>query len=180
MLNVTQFRANVVRPALDALATVKPAMDSPEAEDLLMGTAVQESSLIYLRQLSGGPGMGIFQIEPSTHDDVWTNYLDFRPDMAATLNSLAAGGKGTSAQLPWNLAYSAAIARLIYWRAPPPCPQPAKACTGWRHFGRRTTTPHPVPARPNNGSTITTPTSSRRANKKTPRLLAGAFDWWAL
>jgi len=122
MLNVAQFRANVVKPALSALGVANAAMNTPEAEELLMGTAVQESSLIYLRQLSGGPGMGLFQIEPTTHNDVWTNYLAYRQDIAATVNSLAAGGKGTAEQLPWNLGYSAVIARLIYWRAPAPMP----------------------------------------------------------
>jgi len=122
MLNVTQFRDNVVKPALSTLALGNADMNSPQAEELLMGTAVQESSLIYLRQLSGGPGLGVFQIEPSTHDDVWTNYLAFRPELAAVVNTLAAGGKGTSAQLPWNMGYSAAIARLIYWRAPATMP----------------------------------------------------------
>jgi len=61
--------------------------------------------------------MGVFQIEPSTHDDVWTNYLAFRPELTAVVNTLAAGGKGPSGPLPWNLGSSAAIARLVFWRS---------------------------------------------------------------
>jgi len=49
MLNVTQFRDNVVNPALSTLALGNADMNSPQAEELLMGTAVQESSLLYLR-----------------------------------------------------------------------------------------------------------------------------------
>jgi len=123
MLDVAQFRTEVVRPALAMLGAWNAAMNTPAAENLLVGTGLQESALTYLRQLSGGPGMGVMQIEPATHDDVWTNYLDYRADLAQRIKGLAAGGNGTADQLPWNLGYSAAIARLIYWRAPAALPE---------------------------------------------------------
>lgn len=122
MLNVAQFRTEVVRPTLAVLGTWNATMNTPAAENLLIGTSLQESSLTYLRQLSGGPGLGVMQVETATHDDVWTNYLNYRDDLSLIVKGLAAGGKGTAAQLPWNLGYSVAIARLIFWRAPATMP----------------------------------------------------------
>ena len=55
---------------------------SEEAENLLMGTAAQESALgEYIRQLGNGPALGIFQMEPETFDDIVRNYLSYRPDL---------------------------------------------------------------------------------------------------
>lgn len=53
----------VVRPVLRVMS----AWSQP-AEDLVMGTAAQESRLTYLRQLGGGPALGLWQMEPATHD----------------------------------------------------------------------------------------------------------------
>lgn len=123
MLNVEHFLTYVVRPALGALARVKADMNTPAAENLLVGTALQESDLTYLHQLGGGPALGVMQIEPTTHDDVWTNYLNYREPLADAVRALAAGGQPSSAQLTWNMGYAAAIARLVFWRAPAALPQ---------------------------------------------------------
>lgn len=125
MLNVTQFRADVVAPVLSVLGQWNAIMNTPSAENLLVGTALQESSLTYLRQLGGGPALGVMQVEPNTHDDVWSNFLDFRNDLAGVVKGLSAGAtSGTNAanQLTWNLGYSVAIARVIYWRIPDALP----------------------------------------------------------
>ena len=60
-LNVRDLRVEVIRPALRALD-----LWSPAAEDLVLGTAAQESGLAYLRQIGGGPALGLWQIEPAT------------------------------------------------------------------------------------------------------------------
>lgn len=125
MLNVAQFRADVVAPVLSVLGQWNAAMNSAAAANLLVGTALQESSLTDLKQVGGGPALGVMQIEPASHNDVWTNYLDFRNDLAGVVKGLSAGGSsGANAanQLPWNLGYSVAIARVIYWRVPDALP----------------------------------------------------------
>lgn len=122
MIDVEQFRTFVVQPVLQSLAGWNAAMNTPAAENLLLGTAVQESHLTYLAQLGGGPALGVMQIEPNTHDDIWTNYLAYRTDLATVVESFSAGGGHTAHQLPWNLAYSVAMARLVYWRQPSPMP----------------------------------------------------------
>ena len=45
-----------------------------EAVELLLMIAAHESHMgKYRRQLGGGPALGIYQIEPTTHDSIWDN-----------------------------------------------------------------------------------------------------------
>ncbi len=115
MLDPGQFRRLVIRPALQAIGLCSPA-----AERLLLGTALTESGLRHLHQVRG-PALGIFQIEPATHADVWANYLAYRENLAGRVASLASEQPRLD-QLVWNLAYATAIARLIYYRRPEPLP----------------------------------------------------------
>lgn len=117
MLDPEQFRLRVIRPSLKRLC-----LHSPAAEVLLLGTAITESRLSALVQKGRGPALGLYQIEPATHSDIWRNYLAFRPIVATRVLTLAAGAIGRSEQLVWNLAYATAIARLVYRRRPEPMP----------------------------------------------------------
>jgi hypothetical protein len=122
------FRADVIRPTLDRLA-----LWSESAEVLLLGTALTESGLVWLRQKGGGPALGVYQIEPATHDDVWANYLAYRPGLRDRVAALRASEPEPAAQLITNLAYATAIARLIYRRRPEPLP-PADDLAGLAAF----------------------------------------------
>jgi len=66
-----------IRPALNILGKGGRA-----AEQLVLGTAIQESLLIHRQQLGNGPALGLFQMEPATHNDCWQSYLNFRRDLA--------------------------------------------------------------------------------------------------
>ena len=117
-MDASQFRVEVVRPVL-----VHLGFHSAAAENLLVGTALHESGgLRWLRQLGGGPAFGIYQIEPSTHDDIWRNYLRFRPRLNDRVARLAANEPTRPEQLITNLAYATAIARVHYLRVPAPLP----------------------------------------------------------
>jgi len=122
MLDVDHFRTQVVQPVLQTLAVWNAGMNSQSAENLLVGTAIQESSLTYLQQLGGGPALGVMQIEPTTCEDVWTNYIGYRKTLAPVVQKLSAGLDHSTDQLPWNMGYSVAIARLIFWRVSVPMP----------------------------------------------------------
>lgn len=111
-MDASQFRVEVVRPVL-----VHLGLHSAAAENLLIGTALHESGgLRWLRQLGGGPAFGVYQIEPSTHDDIWRNYLRFRPRLNDRVARLAAKEPTRAEQLITNLAYATAIARIHYLR----------------------------------------------------------------
>jgi hypothetical protein len=116
--SVSQFRAKVVEPALGYLGL--PGGEA--AIRLVLGTAAHESGgFRYLAQ-EKGPALGPFQIEPATLDDLHQTYLIRRPDIAAKLNALLAQYPPRSAQLASNLIYSAAVCRVLYYRAPDPLP----------------------------------------------------------
>jgi hypothetical protein len=105
-------------------------MWSPEAEELMMGTAAKESELgLYLHQLGAGPALGIWQVEPATHEDNWSSWLDYRPDVARRVLQLAATDDGRPDRRPaaeemvWNLRYCCAQARIRFRRAPGAIPK---------------------------------------------------------
>ncbi|MGX9962205.1 hypothetical protein ACVFYP_02720 [Roseomonas sp. F4] len=121
---VQGFAQKVIDPALAAIA-----LDDPEAttaaRQLLLGTALQESGLKHLRQLANrdgtrGPAVGYFQMEPTTHDDIWVNFLDFRKALAARARAVAglASGHPKAELMVENHIYAAVMARLRYRRAP--------------------------------------------------------------
>ena len=115
MIDVKQFRELIIRPALK-----KIKLWSPAAEELLLGTALQESRLMYIKQLGTGPACGVFQMEPATHDDIWKNYLKFKPDLAQEVMKLSHSVYAQS--LISDLLYAAAMTGIHYLRVPAALP----------------------------------------------------------
>ena len=109
-----------IRPALNTLEKGGLA-----AEQLVLGTGIQESLLVNRQQLGGGPALGLFQIEPATHDDCWKNYLNFRDALAEKVRqTLDAGQKPEAETMKANDRYAAAMCRIRYLRASDPLPAP--------------------------------------------------------
>jgi len=68
VINPKQLRDLITRTLKEI-----PHSYSEDAVELLMMIAAHESKLgTYLKQVNG-PALGIFQMEPDTHDDVWEN-----------------------------------------------------------------------------------------------------------
>jgi len=120
-IDADQLRRHVIRPTLKHLNQYSKA-----AENLLMGTAAQESHLgTYLLQLDGGPAKGIFQMEPATHDDIWQHYLRYKRILTHSVREIAGVEKGVvppADLMVTNLAYAAAMARIHYLRVPEALP----------------------------------------------------------
>jgi hypothetical protein len=131
MLDIIQFRQSLVRPVLQVLDTYSKA-----AENLLLGTAVQESRLQYLRQLGDGPACGLYQMEPATHDDIWDNYLAYQPDLRSRIEAFALPHQDRHAQLIWNLAYATAMCRIHYRRVREALPDAGDADALARYWKR--------------------------------------------
>lgn len=108
----------VIRPCLIYLEAW-----SEGAENLLLGTAAQESHLgTYLVQING-PARGIYQCEPATHRDLWENFLNYHGRLSdKIINLTAASQQGPVDQLVWNLWYATAICRAHYLRYKDPIP----------------------------------------------------------
>ena len=118
MIDIDHFRLHVVRATL-----IYMHMWSASAEELLVGTAVTESGLRYLRQFNDGPARGLYQIEPATHDDITDRYLARHSDIRKRLYTLLAPIPSRIDQLVTNLAYATAIARVKYWMQSEPLPE---------------------------------------------------------
>jgi len=90
-------------------------LHSDAVVELLLGTAAVESRLgTYIAQL-GGPALGIYQMEPATHDDIWDNYIDHRSGLRLAIEYEF--GKAPSAdRLVYDLRYATLMARLHYLR----------------------------------------------------------------
>ena len=107
-----ELRLFVVRPTLKQLRAWSPGMEA-----LLLGTAAQESELGFHLKLGRRHGMGIFQILPSTHRQIWDKYLINFPALASKVRGLASQRdflQHPHAELATNLRYATAIAWLIY------------------------------------------------------------------
>lgn len=88
------------------------------AENLLLGTAIQESGLGFC--LKTGRRLGLYHITPSAHRAVWDHYLVKLPEKASRVRGLAGQHSFTAnphIELITNLRYATAIAWCIYLKA---------------------------------------------------------------
>lgn len=115
---VTAFRVNVIRPVLADMATVTGLpLNSQGAEELLTGVACHESDgLLYVRQLGDGPALGPYQMEPATHDDLFRNFLAFRPWLKQAVLNFSAYSETFYGELAFNAFYATACARAQFYR----------------------------------------------------------------
>jgi hypothetical protein len=96
---------------------------SESAVQLLMGTSAHESlGWQYRRQLGNGPALGLFQMEPYTHDDCWVNYLNYNPVLSQKILSVSGMFSPNAGALETNDVYAACMARIKYLRDPQPIP----------------------------------------------------------
>lgn len=112
-IDAQQFSELIIEPTLKHMD-----MWSEAANELMLGTAVQESVICkYLHQI-GGPALGVYQIEPSTHKDVWINYLNYRKPLTDKIVTLYPYMNDFMDDdlLVYDLRYATIIARLIYFR----------------------------------------------------------------
>lgn len=101
----------------------KTMMHSEAAVVLLLGTAAQESAFgTYLRQIGGGPALGVFQMEPATEADIWHNYLTFRINLQDVIFKACGVARPDPWALESNLGYQAIMARIHYRRVPESLP----------------------------------------------------------
>lgn len=126
-LNVTQVKTFIIRPTL---ALLPERWNSEAAVNLLAGTFLVESGGEYIAQLGGGPALGVCQMEPVTHNDCYATFLNY-PEQAelrkAVMGLLAPNPASPLDQLPGNLFYAFAMARVRYIRAPEALPSAADA-----------------------------------------------------
>lgn len=111
-LNHLQFRETVVRPVIASIGFF-----SHSAENLLVGIALTESELRYVKQIKG-PACGPFQMEPLTHDDIYANFLMYKPVLRQRIIAWSRNAILTPSaeEMCGNWYYAAAMARAFLLR----------------------------------------------------------------
>jgi hypothetical protein len=132
-INAEQLRLHVLRPTLQHLD-----LWSQAAENLVLGTILTESRGEYLKQVGGGPALGVIQMEPATHDDIWINWLRYKRTLAMKVRELETAARITlgAQELTGNLYYAAAMCRIFYRRLPDALPEagdPVGMAQLWKH-----------------------------------------------
>ncbi|MEZ7136808.1 hypothetical protein [Komagataeibacter sp. SM21] len=129
---LAQFKAEIVTPTLNAIG-----LGGEAAVNLLTGTALAESGLVYLRQI-GGPALGAWQMEPFTESDIWATFLSNArlSGLKTAMQAMLARDMPRTGQLITNWRYACAMARLKYYRSPDPLPA-ANDALGQAHTWKR-------------------------------------------
>ncbi|MBF0140107.1 MAG: hypothetical protein HQL74_07490 [Magnetococcales bacterium] len=114
-LNPSQLREHIIKPTLKQLE-----LWSLAAEELVLGTGIQESGLRLIKQQGGGPALGLWQMEPATHDDIWINFLQNKQLLAGKV----CGSDPThdASRMLYDLRYACAMCRVHYFRKYDPLP----------------------------------------------------------
>jgi hypothetical protein len=104
----------------------------------VLGTALVESKAEYLQQIQG-PALGLWQMEPATHDDIWANYLKYQHSLGILVTQLTTGAALTEGalELVGNLYYGAAMCRVHYRRVAEALPHERDApgmASYWKRF----------------------------------------------
>ncbi|MRI35426.1 hypothetical protein EOPP23_20920 [Endozoicomonas sp. OPT23] len=84
-----------------------------------MGTAAVESAMGFHLKQDDHQALGIFQISPRMHRNIWDRFLATQTDLSSLVRGLASQREFLAhphLELATNLSYSAAIAWLVYYR----------------------------------------------------------------
>ena len=98
-------------------------LDSEAARSLIYKTGKAESNYKTLQQYGGGPALGFFQMEPSTCQDIWDNYVMYRPKYRDKLYALGFDEGTLEFCLLSNIGLQVAFCRLHYRRVPSALPK---------------------------------------------------------
>lgn len=125
-INVNDFRQYIVVPALSDLGH---EFSQPVAVQLLLATAAQETNMgSRLHQESGGPALGIFEMQPATYRDVLVRAPQRDQRLTAVL------GADDLDRLIYDLRYATVMARLKYWLWPFPLPTTDAVDALWAYY----------------------------------------------
>ncbi|WP_338030479.1 hypothetical protein [Gluconacetobacter aggeris] len=130
-IDPSDLKWRVVAPVLDRLG-----LGGAAAVNLLTGTALVESRAARLVQDGGGPALGMWQMEPATHDALWGMLEGAEhADLQTRVARMACADIPRVRQLIGNLRYGCAMARVKYVFDPAPVPAAKDAvglCTYWK------------------------------------------------
>lgn len=138
MISLKHLHLFVVNPLFKYLAEDRPGDDGSTgkyaglntiaAKRMVLGTMLVETGGLALDQITSqndvtlGPAIGLYQIEPSTMEDIIL-WLDRHPVLRhRVLSTLGDYPVDRRVQLASNLMFATAVCRMLYFRAPEPLP----------------------------------------------------------
>lgn len=90
---------------------------TPDSANLILGTIAQESAYgKYRKQLGSGPALGICQIEPATFNDIVSNFLKYKPELAAKIKQVVQVSEFNPNDMYLNDRLSICMCRAHYLR----------------------------------------------------------------
>lgn len=110
-ISTQDLREQIIHPTLSYLGKASVA-----AENLLVAIVIQKWQTIG-EHIPQSKGIGPYQIDTITHQQVWDKFLAFRPELASRIRGLASQRaflEDPHSELATNLCYATAIAWVIY------------------------------------------------------------------
>lgn len=133
-INVHDFRAYILRPALDLAQSLAGVPHTPYIEDLLVATCAIETQMgVYLHQTGAGPALSIYQIEPASLEDLLKNFASAKR-YAPLLTAVRVPAAESTDEIMWNLRFATVCARLFYYRVKEPLPKETTFDTLWHYY----------------------------------------------
>jgi len=130
MFNSEQLKEFIIKPAITDLL-----MNSDDAIALLLFTCANESNGgTYIKQLKG-PALGIYQMEPTTYNDIWVNFI--MPNASLRLIMTHHFDSATlpdEYRLMYDLRFATAMTRIHYARVKLPLPKADDIDAIWDYY----------------------------------------------
>lgn len=121
-IDTRQLKELIIIPVLKELD-----LYSHSAINLLLGTCATESNMgTYLKQKGNAPALGIYQMEHATFNDIFENYLTYRPMLMAKFKhcvDCSSLSTIVASDMIWNLKLATAMCRIHYLRISSPLPK---------------------------------------------------------
>lgn len=109
----------IIRLSLQQITTTKHPLWTLDAEEILVMIAAHESKMgKSIRQLGGGPGRGLWQVELGTLQDNYKNFINKRQDLLREIAGITGVDGYSEDALQFNPLYGCIQARLKLYRAP--------------------------------------------------------------
>lgn len=119
-MNKQQFTKFVIEPVLRSMG-----LYSEEAVRLLLMIMAHESRKGYYIKQTVGPAVGVYQMEPATHDDIIKFLKNRKPRVHKDVNnwSIIQDTVTESYEMAGNMYYATAMARAFFLRFPESLPK---------------------------------------------------------
>ena len=137
-MNPQQLHDHIIKHALDCMLG---KYNTPEARFMLLCISATESNCGESIKQIGGPALGIWQMEPDTHDDIFKNCDALKSNehlievLDDALVNLIPGDLNPYSTLIYSPLYACIMARLKLAMTPEPLPSlPTDANDTQRHY----------------------------------------------